>query len=1105
MSIDPNLLVIKPVDELESVTGLQAGELLFYDGSNNLKLINIDTFNNLSKTAKPISPTDPTPTIEGLYIPTESGTYSNAGGLIAQEGYYTLFFLDGVNWTKSETELPMIEVEDVVEAKIENAPSSNAVFDFVPTQINTINLFNKKTFKEGYGFNTSTGEIIPVNPQNAISDFISVEGGEVYGWAVMSNELSPTSIYPKNNINGFFIVEYDINKSLIKYTDVLSGCNITTDVNTKWICINPNSSDGFQYFRERFVFNLSKNFPFGFIDYNGGKLPKFQGDLQFYTKRNIAAFNSDIGSTFSNEILTIPSGNLTLLNEKLFECLFVMQYSGKARVVIKINGDIRDVLPTLLTGMEIVLTNNSVQPSMFLYESDNIDEFYVVAEGNFNNGDLFAFIKEGVKNINLSSPIVAKLEFYFLYYDENGKPRNAGDVTEEDLNDLEASIPGIVDARINDTLPDLINQQIGSDLNSYFTDHIDDFTFLQPNYIQANSSFDLSSLTSAMNGKFISIIEDIDLGGATIDFVTQGVKNLKLVFNGGRILNGKIKSNYTRCIFNSNEAFVNVEILNQFQNPFALPEWFGAKIDGIDGGIGDFSKDDSFAVNQAIKFTSKVLFTGNRTTIIKKPIILRSGSTVIADGNFTIKLGDASNCTLLKNEHIDLPITGDGVVTYPSGFVRNSNITIKGGIWDGNGLKQARGYNDRPDVDGTPQFIDGDGTDYIGFMMKFADIDGLVMEDITLKDARTYMVAAGGLNHYRFNNILMQRSFKMENADGIHLHGHNYDGAFDNIVGTAGDDLIAVTTKEAQGLSIRIGDVKKLRIRNVYNYGFSSGATLDDPKLNTDGTNPETNVYRPIRLTYTDNVIDDVFIENVIGYKPQFISMIVMSYLPLTGALNIGKIGSVTIKGLYSQDLGLCLDIGGNTKIDYINLKDTKVGFEQSVERIAIIKPLENWSNVDADYALSKVGTISVDTMHVTHGNTAHNAADGLFYTWGRIDNLIIDKLVIEDKTSANQSFESLISGNIGYVSVSNSKIAVQKVFSTEGNTNSNIVFKECNNEWGSFVNGIYSTNTVPGVIVNRMNTESIVLSSNPSVPKFGDKILKSDGMYLYSGTWNKL
>jgi len=105
MAIDPKVLVVKPVNELVEVTGLQPGSMLFYDGSDNLKRISIDTFNNIAKSAIPLKITDPSPNIDGLYIPTTSGTYTNAGGLIAQAGYYTLFFKNGSTWTKSETKI----------------------------------------------------------------------------------------------------------------------------------------------------------------------------------------------------------------------------------------------------------------------------------------------------------------------------------------------------------------------------------------------------------------------------------------------------------------------------------------------------------------------------------------------------------------------------------------------------------------------------------------------------------------------------------------------------------------------------------------------------------------------------------------------------------------------------------------------------------------------------------------------------------------------------------------------------------------------------------------------------------------------------------------
>ena len=106
MAIDTKLLEITPVSELTEVTGLQEGSLLFYDGSNKLKRISLETFNNLSKTAKPIGLSDVAPTVSGLYKPKTAGTYANAGGLVALEGYSTLFFFDGTNWTKTEEKFP---------------------------------------------------------------------------------------------------------------------------------------------------------------------------------------------------------------------------------------------------------------------------------------------------------------------------------------------------------------------------------------------------------------------------------------------------------------------------------------------------------------------------------------------------------------------------------------------------------------------------------------------------------------------------------------------------------------------------------------------------------------------------------------------------------------------------------------------------------------------------------------------------------------------------------------------------------------------------------------------------------------------------------------
>ena len=102
------------------------------------------------------------------------------------------------------------------------------------------------------------------------------------------------------------------------------------------------------------------------------------------------------------------------------------------------------------------------------------------------------------------------------------------------------------------------------------------------------------------------------------------------------------------------------------------------------------------------------------------------------------------------------------------------------------------------------------------------------------------MVAGGGLTNYVFQNITMIRTHYIENGDGIHLHGHCYSGIIQDIKGQSGDDFVAVTTSEAGNLSLRVGDVIGLKIRNLYHYGVVSGASYSNPQEMTNGIPPLT-------------------------------------------------------------------------------------------------------------------------------------------------------------------------------------------------------------------------------------------------------------------------
>lgn len=232
------LLVKVPVSTLESVTGLQDGELLFYDTTtpeNKLKKISIDTFNNLNKLAKPLKPTDPTPTEEGLYKPTEAGTYTNAGGLIAQKGYDTLFFFDGTTWTKTEVYISNDEEVNAI-LNLDDSNLENSVF--VPTNRDGINMGNN-------------GDA-------------SVVYSEVDIWFNDENELQELNIFSKAN-NQVDIWLVDIAEDIVLFKTVKNcvvGLNTFNYSDLGYTGVISNSKNGFPSYH---VIESPNETPFDFV------------------------------------------------------------------------------------------------------------------------------------------------------------------------------------------------------------------------------------------------------------------------------------------------------------------------------------------------------------------------------------------------------------------------------------------------------------------------------------------------------------------------------------------------------------------------------------------------------------------------------------------------------------------------------------------------------------------------------------------------------------------------------------------------------------------------------------------------------------------------
>lgn len=91
-----------------------------------------------SITPKPLAPIDPSPTVDGVYLPIIDGAYANAGGLKretaegqADYGMAVEFIKNGATWVKSSYPLPKVQGVPEINPTGSEIPTEKAVADYV--------------------------------------------------------------------------------------------------------------------------------------------------------------------------------------------------------------------------------------------------------------------------------------------------------------------------------------------------------------------------------------------------------------------------------------------------------------------------------------------------------------------------------------------------------------------------------------------------------------------------------------------------------------------------------------------------------------------------------------------------------------------------------------------------------------------------------------------------------------------------------------------------------------------------------------------------------------------------------------------------------------
>ena len=223
---------------------------------------------------------------------------------------------------------------------------------------------------------------------------------------------------------------------------------------------------------------------------------------------------------------------------------------------------------------------------------------------------------------------------------------------------------------------------------------------------------------------------------------------------------------------------------------------------------GDGIHDDTAAI-QAMLDKCGTVRISDGCYLIRRPLIIHSNTHLILSQMATLRLADGANCSLLDN---------DGLYS----DVANENITIEGGIWDGNHMAQERQKipNEcRPGDENEDKICDKQvyiSNIYVVFMVRLIHTERLTVKNVTFKNPTSYAIHIADAKHFTVENVVLDYDLLKPNMDGVHIQGPARFGRIHNVRGNANDDHVALCANGTIRSEITRGDIEDVDIDGIY-------------------------------------------------------------------------------------------------------------------------------------------------------------------------------------------------------------------------------------------------------------------------------------------------
>jgi len=220
--------------------------------------------------------------------------------------------------------------------------------------------------------------------------------------------------------------------------------------------------------------------------------------------------------------------------------------------------------------------------------------------------------------------------------------------------------------------------------------------------------------------------------------------------------------------------------------------------------------DDTLALQQMLDQRGIVTVDRPGTYLVSRTLIMHANTRFVLAPGAKLLAAPYSKCALIENEHF-------------AGGGRDANIEILGGIWDGScdqmGLDGVYEAQHRLDDPYSPSLFKGK-------LIRFAHVDGLCLEKMTVKDPVSYGVQIADAVGFVVRDIVFDYNWHFGTTDGIHVNGPAKSGVIENLTGTTNDDMVSLTTIDESHAEVTVGEISNVYIHNVCAYNGYSGIRL---------------------------------------------------------------------------------------------------------------------------------------------------------------------------------------------------------------------------------------------------------------------------------------